>query len=46
MALLLICSPPAIWYLSKDSFPRISKLCGFVSIFFGLVLLSNIINSI
>ncbi len=46
MALLLICSPPAVWYLAKDSFPRISKLCGFISIFFGIVLSLNVINSI
>ena len=46
MELLILCSPPAIWFMAKDSFPRVSKLFGIVSLCFAAVLFLNVMNSI
>jgi len=32
MELLIILSLPVTWYLSKNTFPRLSNACGFLSL--------------
>jgi len=45
MILLTLFTPPAIWYLAKESFPRVSKLFGFISLALAIILSLNAINS-